>query len=139
MKAVDVYSIDAFDGKGNLIYPREICILPKEITPNYGKIELQEVLITKETQKYVNQFCRYAGKKGAKVVLTFAPIIDERFYGTAEEIAKYEKQIDNMLNCTRISNVEDYIFSREYMYDTIHHCNDLGKPVKSVFLPRIEK
>lgn len=126
-----IYSLKSFDNKGNIIFDRKECVLPQNITPNYGKVEMDKMNITKEFQEYINEFCDYVHEKEASIVFSFPPIIDERFYGTDEQIEKFEQEIDNKLKATRISNIKDYVFQRDCMYDMIYHCNNKGERVRS--------
>ena len=57
--------------------------------------------------------------------------MDERFYATKEQIEAYEQEVDEELLPTRISSINDYVFERKYMYDTILHLNSEGANIRS--------
>ena len=84
-----VYSISAFDDDGNMIYPRESCILPEELTETHGEVDLKKITISKNSIDYINAFSDYVHSKGASIVFTFSPILEERFYRTDEDIKAY--------------------------------------------------
>lgn len=127
-----VYSASSFDTKGNMILERKQCTLPSNITLNYGEVRLKDKEnIPDETSEYINKFINYVNEKGATVLYTFPSVINERFYVTEEQIESYEMEVDEEIDAKRISNIKDYIFEREYMYDTIFHLNENGANIRS--------
>lgn len=131
-KTTGVYSTESFDTYGNMILERNECILPKEITKNYDDIWINnQSNISEESKEYINEFVDYAKNKGAEVLYTFPSILDERFHASEENINFYENEIDEKLKTVRISEIEDYIFERKYMYDTVFHLNTEGANIRS--------
>lgn len=125
------YSLYSFDDDGNMAYDRKECILPNDIPKNYNSVNLKDNYFNKEVLDYLNSFSDFVKEKGAHIVLTFPPVIDERFYASESDIEKYENQIDKNLNATRISSINNYVFEREFMYDTIYHLNSRGEEIRS--------
>ncbi len=114
-----------------MIFNREKCTLPQDIPSNYGNVKIYNYKISDDSIEYINNFYDYAKEKNADVVISFPPILDERFYGTEEDIKNYENNLKENLKPQVISNVTDYIFPRKYMFDTIYHCNNEGEKISS--------
>lgn len=131
-KITEIYNTKSFDEDGNMILQRNKCILPEDITPNYSEVRFNdENNISDEAVKYINDFYEFCIKKGATVLYSFPSILDERFYATKEQIEAYEQEVDEELLPTRISSINDYVFERKYMYDTILHLNSEGANIRS--------
>lgn len=131
-KKTGVYSTEAFDINGNMTFERSECVLPEEISKDYDDIWINgQSNISEESKEYINEFVDYANSKGAEVLYTFPSIIDERFHASEEEINFYENEIDEELKAIRISKIKDYIFKRQYMYDTVFHLNSEGANIRS--------
>lgn len=130
-KTTGVYSINSFNEYGDMILDRPTCKLPEIITKNYGNVNLSMINLDKEIIEYINDFYIYCKNKGADVVITFPPVLDERMLLTEQEMKEFEEKLKNNLLPEVISNCKDYVFPREYMYDTIYHCNNLGEKVRS--------
>lgn len=125
------YSISSFDKDGKMILDRPQCILPTDIPDRYGLVTDSHLQLSDKAVDYINKFTRIAEKRGAHVVLTFPPVLDERFVSSEEAINAYESSIDDQLLAVRISEMKDYVFPREYMFDTIYHCNNMGEEIRS--------
>lgn len=125
------YSIDSFDEEGNMILERPNCVLPEEISDYYGAVNLSEISLNNDIITYINDFYKYCKGKGADVVITFPPTLDERMLSTEQEMTQFEDKLQSNLLPKVISKCKDYVFSREYMYDTIYHCNDFGEKIRS--------
>ena len=125
------YHIDLFDSAGNMIYYRKECILPKILNEKNGMIAVDKIDVSEEAITYINNFTMEVEKLGGNVLLTFPPILEDALYVDEKQIGIFENIIDEKLYPERISNVSDYIFTREYIYDTIYHCNTEGEKVRS--------
>lgn len=126
-----VYSMSSFNEKGDLIFDRPSCILPNELAKEYLEVDLKTIELDLEIVNYINDFYEYCKKKGADVIITFSPVLDERMLSTNQEINEFEEKLKSSLLPKIISNFKDYVYPREYMYDTIFHCNNLGEKIRS--------
>ncbi len=126
-----IYCRKAFDSGGNLKYEREKCIMP-DILDNeiYTTTYFYKERISQESISYINEFVEYASKKKATVYVSFPPFFDEAIEGNGD-IMDYQKFLEDALDADLVSSIEEYIFPREYMYDTPYHCNDLGTWVRT--------
>jgi len=128
------YSRSAFVD-GNMMTDRPACVLavpvPGDSTYN---LLINESVISPEVVDNVNRFNQYVMSKGATLLISFPPVLDEVLDSSEEEIADFEIKLDAQLDPVIISSVENYIFPRACMFDTIYHCNNLGVETRSKIL-----
>lgn len=122
-----VYNIDSFDEYGDIIYPREYNIMPlghdSSMTIDFAVHEIDHDFID-----YVNDYVKFAEKKGAKVLFSFAPMNEDAVAEdiTLEDIESFTNYIDYAIDAELISNPNDYIYLSGYFYDSNFHLNDAG-------------
>lgn len=122
----------AYNEDGDLIYPRPECVLPEPVT-------VQAAIhsnISPEFAAFVNDFYAYALDRGAQVVISSPPLFDEALISTPEEIQTFENALQAAVDCPVISAVDDYIFPRSLMYDTVYHCNEAGARERTLLLAK---
>lgn len=83
--------------------------------------------INYEHIRYMNDYVSYIEQKGAVAVVAFSPIIMFDGQTSLDELNEHKKQLVEALNCSVISNFEDYLYPTDYFYDTNYHLNDMGK------------
>lgn len=125
------YCKSAFSN-GDMILDRPACVLPYPITDIPAIIDLD--IISPDVINYVNQFNRYVKDRGAILLISFPPVLDEGVNSNHEDIIAFEKELEIQLDAPIISRVEDYVFSREYMFNTLYHCNNSGAEMRSYLL-----
>ena len=128
-----VYQRASFEN-GNMIFDRPTCILPKPLTDFYGKMSFNKNNINSGIISYVNEFNKYVNNKGAKLLITFSPLLDEAVISSKGDADNFQKCLEEKLDAPIISNIDQYIFTRDYMYDTIYHCNNAGEKRRSELL-----
>ena len=128
VQASGVYSRSSFDIYGNMTLNRSECTLPTPIpeTP-YGRLKLEKSLINNEMVNYVNEFNKYVTQRGATLVISFSPVVNEIVVSNKDEISGFQSSLVEKLNAPIISNINDYIFERKYIYDSPYHTNNTGE------------
>jgi len=126
-----VYQSSSFFN-GNMIYDRPKSNLPNPVT--VGKLVLNRDTISTKTVQYVNEFNTYVSNKGAKLLITFPPIADEVLEPSTSYTQEFEKSLSEKLDAPIISKIDNYIFPREFIYDTQYHCTNQGEIKRSELL-----
>jgi hypothetical protein len=132
--AKSTYSKSSFkDGK--MILDRPKCTLSEPINEkNYGAAKISRSIISDEAIEYVNSFNQYVISKGATLLVTFPPVLNEQVNDSDANIIDFKKCLIDKLDCPVISDVKPYMFPREYMFDTIYHCNNYGEKMRTELL-----
>lgn len=126
------YRIDAFDERGNMIYDRPDCWIPDPYTEELQAIyheadfyaykkNMDQVFI-----QYLNDYVQYCEEAGVKVYFTVPAFYDKAIDCQPENIVEFQNYLSDALDAPLISDYNDYIFSRDYIFDTINHCNTAG-------------
>ncbi|MBO5743435.1 MAG: hypothetical protein J6R68_04050 [Clostridia bacterium] len=133
-----VYSLQSYDYRGNMIVQRENCTIPYPFTENVAKTYnygyFKPIQIEEEFKNYLNKYSDYCKKLGVDVYYTTTYFLDEAFRSTAEEIVAYDNSLKAQLKAPLISNSEDHIFPRKYIYNAISHCNSKGAQYRTKLL-----
>lgn len=126
--AAGVYARSAFNEHGNMIFRRPKCVLPNApLSPeSYTVSHLQASHIRQDAIDTLNAYISYAQERGAHVVVSFPPCLDELIVGSKADIEGYQQALKERLHAPVISNIFDYIYPREYIYDAAYHCTDEG-------------
>lgn len=135
LRASGTYSAEAFDEEGNMTLDRPKCILPPKADESvYGAIKT--LTASNNTINYVNNFNNYVKEKGATLLVSFPPVLDENFFPNENQVKDFEKMLQQKIDATIISRINDYVFPRRYIFDTINHCNNEGEEKRSLLLSR---
>jgi len=131
-----VYSSQAFDSKGRMVYERPKPIFKYEGNEStYGSVNVSNAVIAKDTAEYLIKYREYAEKQGASVYFVSPPYLDEASTKcTAEDFRTLAKKATDELKIPYISDPAEYCFPMELMYDTIYHCNDIGETKRTELL-----
>ena len=88
---------------------------------------------------FVKGLVEDAQEKGVQVMLVAPPTLREATVEPDTIDAAYQ-YISEMIGCIYISNANDHLFEREYMGDSIWHCNKYGREKNtSVLIDELEK
>ena len=74
--------------------------------------------------EYVNKYNKYVNKKKAKMYFTFSPTNDLAI--VEDNISLFESSLKEKLKCEVLGNVMDFVYDRNYFYDTNFHTNYSG-------------
>ena len=136
-RASGVYSRSSFDSDGNMIFSRPNCVLPNPVPEiPFGRIKLNKSLIRDDMTNYVNEFNTYVKDRGATLLISFSPALNEAVLSNKDEISGFQSSLNERLNAPIISDINDYIFERKYFYDTIFHLNSYGEIERTKLLIR---
>ena len=133
IKAEGVYTVSSFDSHGDIKFPREKNTLPLGYDPNM-MISITPSLADEEFIDYINEYTRYAEKKGAHVFYSFPPMNSSAVLSSAEEHRQFFRVLCETLECEIISSPESYILDQSLFYDSNFHLNDYGTAVRTMLL-----
>lgn len=134
------YKKENFNEYGDNIYDRPYNIM----TENQNTITLDfrtnyEDSIDSDYEQYiayVNDYVKYAERRGATVYFSFSPMnaaaISSDIY--SEDIYSFYRNLCTSLDCKVISNINDYIMDEGYFFDSEFHLNNAGVVVRTVRL-----
>lgn len=133
LSPIGLYSSSSFNDDGKMVFERGGTVLPSPLpdVPPYSRIYPTANDISMDFINYVNDLYDYASKKGAYVVVSFPSTLDEALGVSVDELVGLENRLRSVLRAPIISNTKDYVYSREYMYDTTYHCNNAGEEVNT--------
>lgn len=122
-----VYNRSSFNEYGDISYPRPYNVMTLGYEPN-SKIRFSPDIISEDFIAYVNDYIKFAEKRGAVVYFSFSPTnedaIDENT--TLESLGEFSAFIDEKFASKRISDPNSYIYQSGYFYDSNFHLNDAG-------------
>ncbi len=131
---LDPYSLRSYDERGNMILPREECLLPEDYTQEAGDhfgwadFWVQKRDIELDFVKRLNRFVSWCQGRNITVLFTIPCYYEKAIPDGYDEtiIEEYDDALREVLDGELISHSKDYIFPWEYMYDTAAHCNTIG-------------
>lgn len=126
-QATGVYSSEAFDEFGNMIFPRESCIIDNYEEELYGAVYGNSMLVSGDDLVYLQELREFVTDRGASVYFSAPVLLENAYQGTEEDMLNYAAEVERRTGIPFISNPYDYVFSSEFMYDTIYHCNEKGE------------
>ena len=123
-----IYNASNFDERGDIVKGlRENNVMPLYYDPN-TVIDLSESIVSRDFVDYINDYVRYARLCGAEVYFSYAPMnrLAVKEGTEPEDIYRFERYLDEALECDIISLAETYIMDEGYFFDTNYHLNDAG-------------
>lgn len=119
-----VYSSDAFNDHGNMVYDRESPIITES---GIFTVDLSDMEISKYSLNYMLNYKEFVESKGANIFFTVPAIYedairDEQFH----ILEKYGQVIKDATGIDLISDPYEYLFSMDELYDTVYHLNNKG-------------
>ena len=132
------YDPDNFNEYGDIVYERNENIMSLYYDPNTA-VDLSADILDPEFAEYVNDYIEYCEKKGASVYFSWCPVNEIAITEDTksdERISEFESFMQESINCTFISSINDYILDPGYFYDTNFHLNNAGVAARTVTLTR---
>lgn len=134
------YRKENFNEYGDNVFDR-----PYNILSGYGNPIILDFLtdytdgVTTEYEEYidyVNDYVKYAEKRGASVYFSFPPMNASALSGYTSDagIEAFYQNLVHSLDCKVISNIYDYILDDGYFYDSEFHLNNAGVVIRTVRL-----
>ena len=122
---IGIYRHDSFNKYGDIKVDRPNNIMTNGVDSTM-QITTTNELLNDEFVKYVNKYCNYVRKKGAKVYFNFSPCNELAIASSKKNRDDFQNQIDAKIKCDRLSNLDDCIIDYRYFYDTNFHLNSSG-------------
>lgn len=127
--ATGAYCRDAFDENAQLIFKRDI-VFENYDENVHGMVEIDGQILESSIE-YLKQFKKYCEERGARVYFVAPPLYDGAKRSDDAAFTELAEKEESLIGIPYISNPLDYIYPKEYMYDTIYHCNSEGEIVRT--------
>lgn len=122
----NIYSRNSFNEYGDIGSPRPDNVMVNDLEgalADENLVSFQSTGLTLDNQTYWNSLNDYVLSQGATLYMSSPPILIEAYVGDIEVV---QAQLEGGLEFPVISELKDYIFPFEYLYDTPFHLNDIG-------------
>lgn len=121
-----VYSLQAFDSFGDIVYAREENMMAQGYSQD-NLPELTDGIVTDDFLEMINDYVKAAERKGARAVFSYCPLNALSAEKTDEQKrADFESALQAGLDCPVLAPLEDYILDEGFFYDSNYHLNDTG-------------
>ena len=135
-----IYRSEYFNEYGDFVLTREENVMRSYYDSN-NEIVLDQSKYGKELDEfidYVNQYVKKCERRGATVYFSFCPMNSLALSDTSDLLRRAElsEYLSDSLDCTVISDIEDYILDAGYFYDTNFHLNDTGVMLRTIRLAK---
>ena len=129
-----IFSRDSFSPDTlNYIADRPECII--NIDEVRGSQDAADI-ISEKSIKYLKKYKEYVEQQGASVYFADTPILDISLNCDVSKFEKLHNMEESMIGIPYITNQRDYLFSTEYIFDSINHCNNAGQRLRTELLIR---
>lgn len=135
-----VYSMEAMDHRGSMVYERGDCDIPYPYSDavaaedQYQWFEIKGFEPDRQYCDYVNEYVEYCSERNVQVLFTVPCYLDEAVISNADDMDAYDASWAKALNAPYVSKQTDYIFPREYIYNQAAHCNSKGAVLRTTLL-----
>ncbi len=133
-----IYLSKYFNEYGDFAYPRAENTMPSYYEKN-NPIELDTALYGTELSEffdYLNEYIAKCRVRGANVYFSFSPMNEMAISAEPTLRAEFARNIEDMLDCPVISDIESCIFEAGYFFDTNYHLNSAGATARTIRLAR---
>lgn len=120
------YCVNSFDQDGNYDYYLGKCILPKSLNQFKDKTEFNKNDYTDEYISFLNKYVDFCRERGATVLITFPPFLNESLSSTQGSISNLQNDLSHRLKAPIITKINDRSLPRHYIYNNVSHCNTAG-------------
>lgn len=123
----DVYAASSFDENCKMIYDRAYNVLPLGYDA-VNRVSYDTDLFSRDFAEYINEFHKFVTKKGATLLYGFAPVnmMGIALGTTEEDIDAFYDHVDALLDCEILGDPKEYIFEKDWFYDSNVHVNTAG-------------
>ncbi len=132
-----VYSMEAMDHRGSMVYERGECEIPYpyeravEMEDQYLWFEINGFTPDEQYCEYINNYVSYCRENGVTVLFTVPCYLDEAVISSAKDMDAYDASWTNALDAPYISKQKDYLFERRYVYNQAAHLNSQGAVLRT--------
>ncbi len=123
-----VYGINSFDEKGNMIVER----VGTEISPNTDRdntIDFEE--LKNESFDALNDFKHYCDENDITFVITYSPTVEESWKEDEEMFRTFDQSVEDYMEADVLGGFEDFFLPGEYFYNHPLHLNSEGARIYS--------
>ena len=120
-----IYRHDSFNEYGDIAVERERSIMPTGYDTNMY-VYTDDRLLDDDFIDYVNDYVKYVNGQGASIYFNFSPTNQLALKSSKVAREKFQKDLQEKLNCNLLCNIEDCIINEGYFYDTNFHLNSSG-------------
>ncbi|MBR5420976.1 MAG: hypothetical protein IK115_07515 [Lachnospiraceae bacterium] len=121
-KKKQVYSIDSFDERGNMVVdrpgPLDTLVIPFE------KLDMEDIEL--ETMDKLNLFIDWCGANEVNFVVAYAPFMEESLDNSSEELDAFHEEISAYLHADFIDKPQDTLLPADRFYNHPSHLNSVG-------------
>lgn len=123
----DVYALSSFDDNCKMIYFRPYNQLPLGYDAT-SRIAFDTDVFSTAFADYINEYNKFVSKRGATLYYGFTPVnaMSIALGTTEEDIDAFYNYIDELLDCEILGNPNEYIFDKDWFYDSNVHVNTAG-------------
>lgn len=128
-----IYSPESFNKYGDISKKRAY----NEMITDHDTsmpVSLSKSIIGEGFIDYLNSYAAKCERKGAKVFFSFSPINKASVVSTNDEKEEFYRYLGKNLNFPVISDIDSYILSGAYFYDTNFHLNTRGAQLRTALL-----
>lgn len=120
------YSGKSFDADGNYDYPRKDCTLPRPLPRAERETTFRRSDYPEDALSFLNRYIEACRQKGARVLITFPPYLDESLESSPAEIDGLQSYLSDRLHAPVITKIQSRALPRRYIYNNVTHCNTAG-------------
>lgn len=122
---IGIYRHDSFNEYGDIFVDRPNNIMSNGVDDTM-QIAMSEVLLNDEFLGYINDYIKYANKKGANVYFNYSPCNELAIASSKAKRSDFQNKLKNSIDCELLLDIEDCIIDYRYFYDTNFHLNFSG-------------
>lgn len=129
-----VYAAASFDERCDLVYDRPGNLMAggvdRSVTVDFSALQISDAFA-----RQVQEYCDYAQKQGASVVLSFSPVNRGCISDPSEAaVESFFRRCTDAFSCPVISDPNRYILESGWFYDSNFHLNNAGAQVRTQLL-----
>lgn len=128
-----MHSMSAYDYRGNMTYLREGTTNPDPYTGTMIDYYTAGTEFSEDYITYLNDYINWCRNRGVTVLFTVQPNFDESIAYTEEGADAFDDDVQSLLDAPLISRHNDYVFTREFSYETTH-LNSAGAKLRTEML-----
>lgn len=129
------YSMESYDERGNMSVYRGDCTIPfpfdDEVAKTYNYYSYS-TNFAQEPVHYFNGYTAWCNERGISVYVIRVPCLDEALKSTEDEIKASDAVLAELLDAPLITDSTEYVYTRDYIYNAILHCNTQGAKLRTM-------
>ena len=123
-----VYAKSSFDDNCDMSYERNCNVMYGGVDFN-AETEFDKKLFKSDFVEYVNDYAKKITKKGARIYFSYAPVNSDSVISDEKSKADYVNFIQSDFSFPAMGEIDDFIYDKEWFYDSNVHLNTNGSIV----------